>query len=163
MEIHILRHAVAVERGQGIADDERPLSKIGRQKMEQAARGIRRAVDGFDAILTSPLPRARETAEIVARAFAGQAVETEPTLAPGAGPQEILRALARHRKASRVLLVGHEPDLSRLAAALLGCPDACVEFKKGAVCRIDVESVPPSGAGRLVHHLPPRVLRALGA
>ena len=111
-------------------------------------------------LLTSPLPRARQTAEIAARAFK----RVEPTIEPALARENvpgILRALGTHPADATVAIVGHEPTLSALLAGLLGAADgARFAFKKGGAALVDLPDG-PSDPGRLVWFLRPRVLRAL--
>jgi phosphohistidine phosphatase len=164
VELYLIRHAPAEERGAAWPDDSRrPLSEDGVERMRKAARGLVRLGATFDIVLASPLLRARQTADIVARAF-----ETPPTiklagsLAPGASYAMFAADLEKHARWTRIALVGHEPDLGHLAARLVGARRA-FEFKKGAVCRIDVASIPPSGSGALRWFLTPAMLRAVRA
>jgi phosphohistidine phosphatase len=117
----------------------------------------------FDEILTSPLVRARQTADILADAYAGRPRIVElPALEPGRRPKDVLTALGNFTKRGSLALVGHEPGMGELAAALLGLrtPPA---FKKGGVALIDVALLPPpAGSGELVWFVPPRLLRAVG-
>ena len=132
--------------------------------MARAARGLKSLEGKFDLILTSPLVRAADTAAILARAFRPRpAVKVLRPLMPGGGAGGVMAGLASLPSDVSIVLVGHEPDLSRLAGALvLEQRDTLrVEFKKGGVCRIDFAGVPRLGEGRLVYHLPPRVLRGL--
>jgi phosphohistidine phosphatase len=130
--------------------------------MERAVRGMRALGLRFDFILTSPLARAVETARLAARAARPRpALKILRPLAPGGGAGGVLAGLSGLPPETVVLLVGHEPDLSRLAGALvLEHRDALpIEFKKGGLCRIDFEGAARLGGGRLIFHLPPRVLR----
>jgi phosphohistidine phosphatase len=88
-------------------------------------------------------------------------IVTSGALAPAGTTAGVLEEIARHRGAARLALVGHEPNIGELAAALVGARTA-IPFKKGAVCRIDFEALPPGGAGELRWFLPPRALRGLG-
>lgn len=118
-----------------------------------------------EAILTSPLHRARETAAIVAGIYALQD-RTEPTLAlaPGAGPDAVIAALGACRGAAGVLLVGHQPDLGEIASALLvGTPGlVSLPFKKAGLAGIRVATLPPREAGVLEFFLTPGQLREIG-
>ena len=133
--------------------------------MQAAAAGMRALRLRFDVILTSPLPRAAETAAIVAAAFGGApAPQTLAALETGVGPAETLQALRPFGRENHVMIVGHEPGLSRLASLVLaGAPDrVAFELKKGGMIAIEVSRlVPPAGAF-LCWHLTPRQLRRLG-
>jgi len=162
MRLYLIRHATAVERGTpGLPDDERPLTPRGRRRFEAAARGLARVFPQPDGLLTSPLPRARQTAEIASRAWRGPAPRETPALADG-DHEALAREIERLKRAERVALVGHEPHLSQLLAALLGgAPAAPLGFKKGGLAVVDLEG-PVLEGGQLVAFVPPRVLRALG-
>jgi phosphohistidine phosphatase len=130
--------------------------------MARVARGLKALEGKFDLVLTSPLARTADTAAILARAFRPRlTIKVLRPLMPGGGAGGVLAGLASLPSGASVVLVGHEPDLSRLAGALiLEQRDTLrVEFKKGGVCRVDFDGVPRLGEGRLIYHLPPRVLR----
>jgi phosphohistidine phosphatase len=116
---------------------------------------------GLDEIYSSPLVRARQTAELLSSGIEGKpAVRTLDELSPGHEPASVLAELAKRVKRRRIALVGHEPDLGELAAALIGA-QRTLAFRKGGVCRIDVERL-GSSTGSLIWFLPPKVLRKAG-
>jgi phosphohistidine phosphatase len=161
MRLLIIRHATAVPRGTpDMPDDERPLTKRGERRFRLAAEGLARLMKRPDTLLSSPLPRARRTAEIAAKAWGKVEVEEEPALAGGSYDQ-IATALSRFPSDSTVAIVGHEPDLSRLLARLLGSskPER-LAFKKGGAALVDVAG-PLNEGGALVWYMPPRLLRRL--
>ena len=162
MKLLIIRHAIAVPSGtEGIEDDERPLTSRGRKRFRAAARGLARLMDRPDILLTSPLPRAAETAEIAAHAFGKVEPRHERALARG-GTEAIVNVLRRLPRDSTVAIVGHEPTLSELLARLLGSPRAeRFAFKKGGAALVDLPTEGRS-AGRLVWFLRPRLLRDFG-
>lgn len=159
-EIYIVRHAIAAERGADSPDDsKRPLTERGVNRFKEAVKGLRRLDVTLDEIFTSPLVRARQTAELLAAGLDGKPpVKVLDALAPGHAPASVLTALARAAKRRRIALVGHEPDLGELAAHLIGAGRA-LAFKKGGACRIDVGNLASKRAGTLVWFLPPHVLR----
>ena len=161
MKLLLVRHAAAVPSGTpGVPDDERPLTPKGRAKFRVAAAGLARIVDRPDALLTSPLPRARETAEIAARAFKRIEPTIEPALAHGSA-DGIVVALDAQPAGATVVIVGHEPTLSALLARLLGAARGePLAFKKGGAALVDLPDG-PSGSGRLIWFLKPRLLRTL--
>jgi phosphohistidine phosphatase len=163
VKLLLIRHAAAVPRGtHGVRDHERPLTRRGREKFRLAARGLARIVDRPDVLLTSPLTRARATAEIAA-AFERLAPRIEPALAQESA-EVVVTALRRHPPAARIAIVGHEPALSRLLARVLGIRpgDDQLAFKKGGGALIDLPHG-PSAAGQLRWFVKPAILRSLGA
>lgn len=161
-QLYLVRHAIAEPRGSSWPDDSlRPLSEEGRRRFAAAAAGLAQFEGVPDRVLTSPYVRARQTAELLAAAGGpGVAVESFAWLEPVGSAAVPLAGLRKHARAARVAVVGHEPDLSIMAAALLGAARP-VPFKKGAICRIDV-TWGRATAGTLVWFLPPAVLRGLG-
>jgi phosphohistidine phosphatase len=161
-ELYLIRHGIAEERGAAWPDDgKRPLTEEGMARVRKSARGLARLGVAFDAILTSPLVRTRQTAEAVASAFEvrPQIVAAE-SLAPGGTYQAVLADLEKHTRRSRIALVGHEPGIGELASRLCGSRHP-LEFKKGAACRIDVDALPPTGPGTLRWFLTSRIMRGL--
>ena len=155
--IYLIRHAIAEERGNEWPDDDlRPLTKEGKERFAAAARGFLSFASAPEQIVTSPLIRARQTAQLFARAAKPPlSVASMDELSPGHSPSVVLNQVRKLGGAS-IALVGHEPDLGYLAAHLLGAKRP-LPFKKGGICRIDVtwERVPQ---GTLVWFLPPKVL-----
>jgi phosphohistidine phosphatase len=161
-ELYLIRHGVAEERGDAWPDDsKRPLTEDGTSRMRKAARGLSRLGVVFDIVLTSPLVRARQTAEIVAGGLAPRpSLVNLESLAPDAGYAALITELEKHARKPRIALVGHEPDIGELAARLIGSRRS-IEFKKGAICRIDVDDIPPTGPGQLRWFITPKILLAL--
>jgi len=161
--LYLVRHGVAADPSAAYpTDDVRPLTEEGVSRMRLQARGLRELGVTLDLVLTSPLVRCRQTADLLAEGLGDAPVEVLPALRPGGRPEAILAALAVYRRHGSLALVGHEPSMGHLAAALVGA-SGLMPFKRGAVCRIDVDTLPPRGAGQLVYFLPPRVTRKLGA
>ena len=163
MEIYILRHGIAVPGGTpGYSEMERPLTEEGRDKMLKAAKGIASVVGEVEVILTSPLKRAHETALLAAQRLSGEGkMKTFDSLKPGTPPESLLKALAPYRQKERLLVVGHEPDLSLFASALVGAKHSVLALKKGGLCRVDVDQLPPQEPGVLRWLLTPGQLRAM--
>jgi phosphohistidine phosphatase len=141
-ELYILRHGIAVEPGTpGIPDDLRTLTPKGRRRMHQIARGLQRLHLGLDRIITSPLPRARETAEIVAKELdAEDRLEAADVLRAGSDAQAI-RNWLRERTEDRLMIVGHNPGLTDLVALLVlggvnGTRPRFCELKKGGIAAL---------------------------
>jgi phosphohistidine phosphatase len=162
ISLYLVRHGVAAERGEAWPDDsKRPLVQRGVVRLRQAAAALTRLNVTFDVVLTSPLTRARQTADLLAGGIAGRpAVHTIDSLSPGGSYAAFLEDLARHGRRSHIACVGHEPDLGQFAARLLGAKRP-IEFKKGAICRIDVDALPLSGPGHLRWFVTPRMLRRI--
>jgi phosphohistidine phosphatase len=161
-ELYLIRHAVAEERGDAWPDDnKRPLTDDGIARMRKAARGLADIDVTIDIVLSSPLVRARQTAEIVAAALDPRpSLVNVDSLAPDGSFGAIVADLEKHGRKPRIALVGHEPAIGELAARLIGSRHA-LEFKKGAICRIDLDELPPAGPGDLRWMLTPKILRAL--
>jgi len=160
----IVRHGIAQERASGERDDLRRLTAPGRVRMRRAAEGLVALGVRPTAIFTSPLPRAAETAAIIAEALRGRVVpRTLEALGPGTPPVDVLHALRSLTRAQGVMLVGHEPTLGELAALLLtGSTEGLrVRLKKGGCLALSLESLfPPSGTC-LEWHATPKQLRRL--
>lgn len=167
MELYLLRHAIAVERGTpGFEVDHlRPLTDEGRARMERIAAGMAALELKFDVILTSPYVRAHQTAEIAAAALKqAKKLRHEPALQADRSPQEFVARLAgKLAEHERILAVGHEPFLSSLATLLLGLPGgAALVIKKGSLCKLTIARLKPKPAARLEWLLTPRQLRLIG-
>ena len=162
-ELYLIRHGVAAERGENFPDDtKRPLTNEGVQKLRKEAKAFVALDITFDVILTSPLVRTRQTAEIVAAAFRNQPpIVNMASLAPGSTHNAIIEELSKQHRRHRIAMVGHEPGIGELAGRLIGLRRP-LEFKKGAVCRIDVAALPPTGPGQLRWFLTPRIMRKVG-
>jgi phosphohistidine phosphatase len=129
--------------------------------MREEGEALRALDIAFDVILTSPLVRARQTAEALAVVLKPKPdVVSIETLAPGGSPAALFRELGSHARRERIALVGHEPDMGDLAARLIGARQP-IPFKKGAICCIEVGELPPGGPGVLRWFAPPRILRRL--
>jgi len=160
--IHLLRHAEAEEISATGRDADRPLTPAGAKRMRTVARAVARLEPGYDAILVSPLLRARQTAEPVARACRfRKALKESRNLAPMADPGAVLKELAE-LKASSVLLVGHQPHLGLLFGLLLtGRPGLEVPLKKASLAAFEAGADPRAGVAELRFHLSPRLLEEL--
>jgi phosphohistidine phosphatase len=162
MELYILRHGIAVERGTPgyKKDSDRPLTPEGEEKMRQIANAMRGMDLKFDLILSSPYARAEQTAKIVAGEL-DEDVSYSDYLVPGANALELIGEINDERP-QRVLLVGHEPDLSSLISVLItGGSDAGIELKKGGLCRLTTEKLVFGKCARLNWLLTPKQLREL--
>jgi phosphohistidine phosphatase len=161
MRLLIVRHAIAAERGApGMSDDERPLTPDGKKRFRIAAKGLARIMPRPDVVFTSPLIRARQTAEIAVRAWGNiEPVDLE-ALATG-DVDGLAEALSARKAEESVAIVGHEPHVSVLLARLVGSSQTDrFSFRKGGVVLVDLSGCLKDG-GQLVWFLPPKVLRAL--
>ncbi len=160
--LYLVRHAIAASRGNEWPDDsKRPLTPKGIARMREVAEGLRALDVEIDLVLTSPLVRARQTAEILVHGLKpAPGLHVLEPLAPGVAPPHVAHALEHFRKAHGLALVGHEPGLGEFAAWLTGARTAFT-FRKGGVCRIDVTALPPTGNGALVWMATPKMLRGL--
>ncbi|HUY14866.1 MAG TPA: phosphohistidine phosphatase SixA [Terriglobia bacterium] len=165
--LYLMRHGdAAAAEGPGFESDaKRPLTAEGKIKMKEICRGLKRMGVEFDWVVTSPLVRAAETGVVVAGAIDDQPpLDRCEALAPDGSPEELTAFLTTHAERKNVILVGHEPDLSRLACTLMGAGNrANVAFKKGGCCLIRFDGSPTKGLGLLVWWLTPRLLRKLGS
>ncbi len=155
VRVHLLRHAHAGDAFEWIGDDDlRPLTKKGRRQSERLgafleAHGVRP-----DVIVSSPLVRARQTAEIVAEAL-GMTIKTDRRLGTGFGKRE-LWAVLDETGAREILLVGHDPDFSALLTYLIDA--AGMGMKKGSLATIDLHTKLGDGEGELRWLVPPDLL-----
>src|SRR5262245_47820840 len=150
--LYIVRHAIAAERGEKWPDDvKRPLTNQGAARMRTAADGLAALGITVDVVITSPLVRAEQTAEILVKCLGGEAkLLTTPALAPGGSPAAVAEAVGTLAKGRSLAIVGHEPGLGELAAWLVGARQP-LPFKKGGVCRIDVADWPATAkSGTLI-------------
>jgi phosphohistidine phosphatase len=164
LTLYLVRHAIAHDRGDRWPDDRlRPLTAEGRARMRQGARGLARLGATLDRVCTSPLVRARQTARILAGAWRPPpAIALTEALDPDRSIAEVLSFLADLTSPGPVALVGHEPQLGRLAAALTGAR-APFSFKKGGVACLVCPERAGRGRARLEWLATPAMLRAVGA
>jgi phosphohistidine phosphatase len=162
-ELYLLRHGIAVDPVSGMSDDERPLTEKGIKRMREIASGLCSLGLDLDRIVTSPLPRAKETAEIVARALgANDRLETSKVLRTGSDAVTIERWL-RDRTEERMMLVGHNPTLSELVSLLVvgARMSPICELKKGGIAALSRRGG-PSGLFEVSWVATPRLLRRMG-
>ncbi len=161
MILYLMRHGIAADLGAG-TDSERPLTHRGEQRVRLASQGLKHLGVRLDAIWSSPLLRARQTAVVAAEVLSvGELdVVVTPALEPDQRPQVLFSELKR-AGARRVLCVGHLPHLDLvLGEALTGTRTSIGSFKKAGAAAVDfpISSTP---VGRLLWFLPPRVLRSI--
>jgi phosphohistidine phosphatase len=163
MNLYFMRHAEAEDQAESGGDEGRSLTLRGRERTRNAAGGLRALGLRFDAILTSPLLRAVQTAELVADEFSNNPPpQVVPALSPDISAREALAALASFARQGSVIAVGHEPQLSKLVALLLASNGSiAVRFKKGACIALAVTKTIEPGAAELRWMLTQRQLRKL--
>jgi phosphohistidine phosphatase len=165
MHLLVIRHAIAEDRDSfsktGQEDDLRPLTPEGRYKMVQCAEGLRTIAPKISLIATSPLTRARETAEIVAEEYGLDIHSTTDALRPKAPLEDFVEWIAEHDHPV-VAVVGHEPQLSALVTWLIsGVDDSHLELKKGGACFLAFKGAPKKCSGTLEWALHPNHLRKI--
>jgi phosphohistidine phosphatase len=166
MILYIVRHSDAVPSGTpGFPEDERPLTDRGIKKIREVARGLL-AVDVLpELILTSPLPRAKETAEILADEL-GRRIPVVVTgaLEPTGSRPDLYRELRTHRKLPGLMIVGHQPSLGEIAGEIAwGSASQFVELKKGGSCAIELSRLDPIPSGTMLWLVTPAILRQIGS
>jgi phosphohistidine phosphatase len=149
MDVYFLRHGEADWADWQRSDDERPLTSRGKKEMHQLAKFLKRLKANPELIVTSPLPRASQTAEIAAEHLKVKCRENK-LLAPGFGKQELERVLKKYPTKS-VMLVGHEPDFSHTIEQLTG---GSVKLSKAGVALVELDRSWRSG--RLLWLFPPK-------
>ena len=157
MQLWLVRHAVAAERDEFQGPDaDRPLTDKGRRRFRDFCEWLEKQAEMPQAVISSPLVRAAETAALLARSagLKKSAIVSSALLAPGADLGSLLR-FVRENPAEIVALVGHEPDMSRSLAELVGGGDFA--FGKGFVAAVEFASAPAIGAGRLRWFVGPKL------
>ena len=152
MKLYFLRHGKADWPEWDGPDDERPLTKEGKREMARIAKFLAGLQVKPARILSSPLPRALQTAEIAADALDVE-LEQDRSLAKGFTPAK-LRALLKRAQGADLMIVGHDPDFTANIRALTG---GDVKLGKGGIARVDLDD--PAGAGRLIWLIPPKIAR----
>jgi phosphohistidine phosphatase len=159
MQVYLLRHGIAENGTPGSADSARALVPEGKKKLKEVLSAAKGAGTKPTLVLTSPFRRAMETAEI-AVAILGlkpqDLVQTQ-SLIPSSDVHDAWEEIRVYKEEEALLLVGHEPLFGRLFAYLLGEPELLVDFKKGALARIDIESFGPQPKGVLRWFIPPKL------
>jgi phosphohistidine phosphatase len=160
MNLYLIRHADAGQHKQDPAEDaERPLTAAGRAQMKNVAKGLLAWDVHFDAVVSSPLLRARQTAEELLRNWSEPTPELRvcEEVAPG-GKRRLLARFLREQGGEALAVVGHEPDLSAFAAWLIGSKKARLVLEKAGVACITCEDKPRKGAGSLAWLVTPGIL-----
>lgn len=158
MQLYLLRHGIAEVAKPGQSDSTRALVPEGRRKLREVLKVAKAADVKPTRIITSPYRRAVETAEIAASVlgYKRDLLRTK-ALVPGGDPAGVWNEIRIQEDEAEVMLVGHEPLFSQLTAYLLGSPALVIDFKKGALARVDVDQFGPHPHGVLRWLLPPKV------
>jgi phosphohistidine phosphatase len=152
MQLYFLRHGEADWPGWTEPDDERPLTDFGKKEVRQVAKFLDRLNVNPDLIVSSPLPRALQTAEVAAEQLETKLRQDE-ALEPGFGISELSTLLKRHHSKA-LMLVGHEPDFSSVISALTG---GFIKMSKAGIALVDLD--PETEKGRLLWLFPPKFAR----
>ena len=166
MNFFLLRHAIAMERDafDFASDSERPLTAKGKNQLSHVTAAMRMMKLRFDLILSSPLVRARQTAEIVAEDLKlKRRLLFEPELKPGGNPRKLIENLLRKKStAEDFLLVGHEPELSDLISLLVtGGPGGGFALKKAGLVKLEITRLRPEKCAILAWQLTPALMKRL--
>jgi phosphohistidine phosphatase len=161
MELYLFRHGIAEEAHPGQPDSERALTPEGKRKLRTVVKTAMQADVAPSLILTSPYKRALQTAQIVADVmkYKGDLLRTDALLPPSR-PEAVWEEIRVHREEPQVLMAGHDPLFTDLAGYLLGFPNLRIDFKKGALLRIDFEKFPAAPQGTLKWMLVPKLAGA---
>jgi len=161
MKLYVLRHGDAVEHGDPrYKETERPLTPKGVQRTKQLAHALRQMEVSFDVVLSSPLTRARQTAEIVVRGLRLEnRLRFTGELAPDGSMEKLVHEINLIRPTpADVVICGHEPYLSGFISLLcIGGPSLPIKLKKGALCRLEVEVLQCAKCATLEWLLQPRL------
>lgn len=164
MILVLIRHGVAIDRmvykKRNKDDRLRPLTSKGRKKMIKVSQAIKKFIRKPDMIVTSPLLRAMQTAEILAQTFRCQKLVECVELSPECSPESFVKWLKAYGNNKNVIcIVGHEPHLGFLSSWLLnGSRDSFIEFKKSGVLGIELDSVLHSSYGKILFLCQPKQL-----
>ena len=159
MQVYLLRHGIAENGVPGSADSARALVPEGKKKLKEVLGVAKNAGTIPTLVLTSPFRRAMETAEIAISVLGlkkGDLVQTQ-SLLPSSDTGDAWEEIRVYKEEMALLLVGHEPLFGRLFAYLLGAPDLLVDFKKGALARIDIDTFGAHPKGVLRWFIPPKL------
>lgn len=162
MELYLLRHGIADDDSPTGRDEDRPLTPEGRTRLKETLKVVAGTGLTLGAIVTSPYVRARQTAEIAKDllGFKDDLIFSK-SLIPEADPQDLWGEIRNeYRGSDCVLFASHEPFMSRCTAYLLGVPELMVDFKKGAIVRIDIEQFGIQPRGVLKWMLVPKLARS---
>ncbi|MFZ0184176.1 MAG: phosphohistidine phosphatase SixA [Nitrosotalea sp.] len=162
MDLLVLRHGDAGKRSPSSGDFKRTLTSEGRQEIVDLSNGLKFLEVKLDYILTSPLLRAKNTAELVAKSlkYKGK-IEELNALKPEGSRLEFYSALSKLKRESVVLVVGHEPYLSQMISESISQSDCRIDLKKAGLARIRILAILPKLKGDLRWLLTPKLLKKI--
>jgi len=150
VNIYFLRHGEAEEKTGGMEDKDRPLTSKGAAAIADMGRFLKKKLKGFDLVLTSPLLRARQTADIASSILGCKdKIKESDSLLVGSAPQELLDELKNRKGIKDILVVGHQPHLGVCAAYLTGKEEQEINIKKGGCALVTIDSL-KKGRGNLL-------------
>jgi phosphohistidine phosphatase len=153
MDLYVIRHAEAYPIGEAGAetDEARPLTPAGEEQARRTAAALKRRGIAFDHLISSPLVRARQTAEIISSVMTegAQSIEISEGLVPGAKPKKLAKDLLK-LEGDRFAIVGHMPHLADWIAWVIGDKEAKIEMAKSGVALVECSDAPQKGSGSLV-------------
>ena len=161
MTVYFLRHASAGQHTMNASQDEkRPLDEDGIKQSHDVGRALKALKIGVDAIISSPLTRALQTAEIVGEEIGHKKIVKDAALRPDASYEDFQKLLGKFAGKKEIIVAGHNPNLTEFLNHLLADGDGfhMIDMKKGAVAKVEIES---SGGPKLAWYMPPKVIRAL--
>jgi phosphohistidine phosphatase len=166
MNIFILRHGIAVERGtKGFEkNSERPLTSKGKRQLKKSTAAMKKMKLRFDLILSSPYERAKKTAEIVANGLKlKKRMKFSDLLKYESDPVELISQLIALKPVSKdLLLVGHEPYLTHFISLLVsGNEDMAMDLKKGGLCKLEAEKIHPGKCAHIEWLLTPKQMKVM--
>lgn len=156
MNIYFIRHGIAEEKVLGESDFDRKLSPEGVEKLKTSAKAWKVFIRGFDYLISSPLLRAVQTAEVIKTIFSIREIYTDKRLSPGSTTEDVIE-LVNEYDAEDIAVFGHEPDFSMHVSNLISSSGASIDFKKGAIAKISFPSKARLSGGVLEFLIPAKV------
>lgn len=160
MNIYLIRHSDAENSSPSITDGERKLTQKGKDKIQKAAEGWKKLIPTFDFIVSSPLARALQTAEIVADVYKLEKskVIIDRRLKSGSHIDDVIE-IASSLEAENIAFVGHQPEFSEHVSELISQTYAYIDFKKAAIAKINFYNKAKKGKGLLEFLIPPQIFK----
>lgn len=154
MNLYLIRHGDADKPSTSKPDFERELTQKGKDSIKKAAEGWMNIIQSFDIIVSSPLTRSAQTAEIIAGVFNySKKIITDKRITSGSRPEDLIDLL-RSLNDENIAVVGHEPDLTRHLSALISSSGMYTEFGKGTIAKINFEGKIRLSGGTLEFLIP---------